>query len=166
MHFVLADMSVCFLKVMYYAEPFMPSHLNWFVFSPSHGIPPSIRNILSYSAFSTFLLLVATLTSEMLVKLQESYHGENLVSHKKYFCLVKPTWCSFFSMLRIKGFYMFRALFVHLQEVLHKRQLVNCVCVMSVMSGLVKPTDITRKQYTKWCLCSTSWGQTRNARNV
>jgi hypothetical protein len=36
-----------------------------------------------------------------------------------------------FSLLRIKGLYMFRALLAHLQEALHKRQLVYCVRVMS-----------------------------------
>jgi hypothetical protein len=36
-----------------------------------------------------------------------------------------------FNLLRIKGFYMFRALLTHLQEVLHKRHLVYCVHVMS-----------------------------------
>jgi hypothetical protein len=37
-----------------------------------------------------------------------------------------------FSLLRIKGLYMFRALLAHLQEALHKRHLVYCVRVMSV----------------------------------
>jgi hypothetical protein len=37
-----------------------------------------------------------------------------------------------FSLLRIKNLYMFRALFAHPEEVLHKRQLVYCVRVMSV----------------------------------
>jgi hypothetical protein len=37
-----------------------------------------------------------------------------------------------FSLLRIKGFYMFRVLLVHPQEALHKRHLVYCVRVMSV----------------------------------
>jgi hypothetical protein len=32
-----------------------------------------------------------------------------------------------FNLLRIKGLYMFRALFAHPQEVLHKRHLVYCV---------------------------------------
>jgi hypothetical protein len=36
-----------------------------------------------------------------------------------------------FSLLRIKGLNMFRALLAHLQEVLHKRQLVYWVRVMS-----------------------------------
>jgi hypothetical protein len=34
-----------------------------------------------------------------------------------------------FSLLRIKGLYMFRALLAHPQEVLHKRHLLYCVCV-------------------------------------
>jgi hypothetical protein len=37
-----------------------------------------------------------------------------------------------FSLLRIKGLYMFRALLAHLQEALHKRHLVYCMRVMSV----------------------------------
>jgi hypothetical protein len=37
-----------------------------------------------------------------------------------------------FSLLRIKGLYMFRALLAYPQEVLHKRHLVYCVRVMSV----------------------------------
>jgi hypothetical protein len=37
-----------------------------------------------------------------------------------------------FSLLRIKGLYMFRALRAHPQEALHKRHLVYCVRVTSV----------------------------------
>jgi hypothetical protein len=37
-----------------------------------------------------------------------------------------------FNLLRIKSLYMFRALLPHPQEVLHKRHLVYCLCVMSV----------------------------------
>jgi hypothetical protein len=37
-----------------------------------------------------------------------------------------------FSLLRIKGLYMFRALLVHPQEALHKRHSICCVSVMSV----------------------------------
>jgi hypothetical protein len=37
-----------------------------------------------------------------------------------------------FSLLRIKGLYMFRALLAHPQEALHKRHLAYCVRVMSV----------------------------------
>jgi hypothetical protein len=36
-----------------------------------------------------------------------------------------------FGVLRIKGLYTFRALLAHPQEVLHKRQLVGCVRIMS-----------------------------------
>jgi hypothetical protein len=36
------------------------------------------------------------------------------------------------NLLRIKGLYMFRALFSHPQEALHKRNLIYCVRVMSV----------------------------------
>jgi hypothetical protein len=58
-----------------------------------------------------------------------------------------------FNLLRIKGLYMFRALFAHTQEALHKRHLVHCVRVMSVDCTsstpiLVQPTDVTCTQYT------------------
>jgi hypothetical protein len=59
-----------------------------------------------------------------------------------------------FSLLRIKGLYMFRALLVHPQKVLNKRHLVYCVRAMyqdwSAAPVLVQPTDITSTQYTKW----------------
>jgi hypothetical protein len=60
----------------------------------------------------------------------------------------------FFNLLRINGPYMFRALLAHPQDLLHKRQLVYCVRVMSVGCTrigveLVQATDITRMQYTK-----------------
>jgi hypothetical protein len=38
-----------------------------------------------------------------------------------------------FSLLKIKGLYMFRALLAHLQEELHKRYLVNCVRIPSTV---------------------------------
>jgi hypothetical protein len=42
-----------------------------------------------------------------------------------------------FSLLRIKGLYMFRALPTHLQETIHKQHLVYCVCyVSSLLAGL------------------------------
>jgi hypothetical protein len=53
-----------------------------------------------------------------------------------------------FNLLRIKGLYMFRALLAHPQDSLHKRPSVYFVCVMSV--GCT--SDLTRTQYTKWCL--------------
>jgi hypothetical protein len=76
-----------------------------------------------------------------------------------------------FSLLRIKSFYMFRALLAHPQDTPHKRHLVCCVRVMLVGCtrievGLVQPTDITRTQYTKYCLCSASLGWGSNARNI
>jgi hypothetical protein len=37
-----------------------------------------------------------------------------------------------FNLLRIKSLYVFRALFAHFQEALHKRHLVYCVRVMSI----------------------------------
>jgi hypothetical protein len=42
-----------------------------------------------------------------------------------------------FNLLRIKGLYVFRALFAHPQEVLYKRNLVYCVRIMSVGCGSV-----------------------------
>jgi hypothetical protein len=80
-----------------------------------------------------------------------------------------------FSLLKIKSLYMFRALLDHPQEALKKRHLVYCVHVMSdgctrteVISNpiLVQPTDITRTQYTKCRLFSTSWWWASNARNM
>jgi hypothetical protein len=74
-----------------------------------------------------------------------------------------------FSLLRIKGLYMFRALLAHHQEALHKRHLVYYVCVMSVGSTtsiLLQPTDITRTQDTKCRLLSASWGWASNARSM
>jgi hypothetical protein len=52
-----------------------------------------------------------------------------------------------FILLRIKGLYMFPALFAHPQEAMNKRHLVYCVCIMSVDCGTVavslpQPTDI------------------------
>jgi hypothetical protein len=78
-----------------------------------------------------------------------------------------------FSLLRIKGLYMFRALLADPQEVLHKRYLVYFVRIMSVGCATIavtatvpQPTDIIRTQYTKCRLCSASWGWASNARNT
>jgi hypothetical protein len=79
-----------------------------------------------------------------------------------------------FNLLRIKILHMFRALFAHLQEALNKRHLVYCMRVMSVVCTrmgvatpiLMQPTDITRKQYTKWRLYRDSWRWASNARNM
>jgi hypothetical protein len=59
-----------------------------------------------------------------------------------------------FSLLRIKGLFMFRALPAHPQEALHMRYLVYCMRV------------ITRTQCTKCRLCIASWGWKSNARNM
>jgi hypothetical protein len=59
-----------------------------------------------------------------------------------------------FNLLSIKGPCMFRALLAHPQEVLHKPHLVYCVCVMSVGC------------YTKWRVCSASWGWASSAENM
>jgi hypothetical protein len=44
-----------------------------------------------------------------------------------------------FSLFSIKGLYMFRALPAHPQEVLRKRHLVYCTCVMSAGCTRVNP---------------------------
>jgi hypothetical protein len=54
-----------------------------------------------------------------------------------------------FSLLRIKGLYMFRALLAHPQEALHKCHFVYCVRVMSV--------DCTRIGGTPTALVSFYW---------
>jgi hypothetical protein len=74
-----------------------------------------------------------------------------------------------FSLLRIKGLYMFRALLAHPQEALHKRHLVYCVyCAAQTALGVLSAynvswlchdcslTDIISTQYTKCRLCSAS----------
>jgi hypothetical protein len=71
-----------------------------------------------------------------------------------------------FSLLRINGLYMFQALLAHPQVALDKRHLEYCVRVMSVGCTRLKPTDITRTQYTKCRLCSASWEWASNARNM
>jgi hypothetical protein len=63
---------------------------------------------------------VVTLRMEHTTTRYENQYSETNVMH------------FLFSLLRIKGLYMFRALLVHLQEALHKRHLVYCVRVMSV----------------------------------
>jgi hypothetical protein len=52
-----------------------------------------------------------------------------------------------FNLLSIKSLYMFRELLAYPQKALHKWHLVYCVRV---------PADITRTQYTKCRLRSTS----------
>jgi hypothetical protein len=50
-----------------------------------------------------------------------------------------------FSLLKIKGLYMFRALLAHPQEALHKQHLVYCVCVMLVVCAK------TGVELQSWC---------------
>jgi hypothetical protein len=72
-----------------------------------------------------------------------------------------------FSLLRIKGLYMFRALLAHPQKALRKRHLVYCVRVMSVgCTRIEDPFQSWCSQYTKCRLCCTSWGLASNARNM
>jgi hypothetical protein len=66
---------------------------------------------------------------------QRLYHGkvDGLVSDVLLTVYSESNVMHFlFNLLRIKSLYMFRALLAHLQEALHKRQLVCCVRVMSV----------------------------------
>jgi hypothetical protein len=125
-------------------------------------------------------------------KLQGSSGGEKICVQLKvcgpciivYQCSESNVMYFLFS-LRIKGLYMFRALVAHLQEALHKRHFVYCMRVMSVGCTrigvnsnpaanwhntqtpiFVYPSDITRTQHTKRCLCISSWGWASNARNV
>jgi hypothetical protein len=56
-----------------------------------------------------------------------------------------------FSLLRIKGLYMLRALIAHPQEALQKRHLVYCVRVMSVGCTRIKV------EMQSWCSTSGTW---------
>jgi hypothetical protein len=67
-----------------------------------------------------------------------------------------------FNLLRIKGFYLFRALPAHLQEVLHNPLGRDC----SETATAPQPSDIIRTQYTKCGLWSASRGSASNARNM
>jgi hypothetical protein len=64
-----------------------------------------------------------------------------------------------FSLLRIKGLYMFRAFLAYPQEEVHKQHTVYCVRVNW------SSADITCTPYTKRRLWSASWGAS-NARNM
>jgi hypothetical protein len=59
-----------------------------------------------------------------------------------------------FNVLRIKGFYMFQALLVHLQEAFHKRHLVYCVRFMSVVATRIgveiRSSPILVSQRPQW----------------
>jgi hypothetical protein len=70
-----------------------------------------------------------------------------------------------FSLLRIKGLYMFRVLLAHPQEVLHKRQLVYCVRQLAE-SGLKFHSNPGAANWHNVLLCSASWGWASNTRNI
>jgi hypothetical protein len=59
-----------------------------------------------------------------------------------------------FILLRIKDLYIFRALLGHPQEVLNKRHLVYCVCIMSIDCGTVavslQPCHSQLKSASHW----------------
>jgi hypothetical protein len=63
---------------------------------------------------------------------------------------------SFFSSLRIKDLYMFRALLAHPQEVLHERHLVYCVRVMLV--GCIRIGVKLVQLRSLWFHCTQSEG--------
>jgi hypothetical protein len=64
-----------------------------------------------------------------------------------------------FSLLRIKGLYIFRALLAHPQEVLHKLHLVYWVSVMSVGCTLIEVG--LHKRHLVYCVRVMSVGCTR-----
>jgi hypothetical protein len=53
-----------------------------------------------------------------------------------------------FMLLRIKGLYMFQALLVHPQEVLHKRHFVYCLHIMSVVCAIAVKLQSWHSQQT------------------
>jgi hypothetical protein len=68
------------------------------------------------------------------------YWGDVVLISIIFLCLsiMKTMWCTFRSiLLRIKGLYMFRALFAHPQEALRKRHLVYCVSIISVVCATI-----------------------------
>jgi hypothetical protein len=50
--------------------------------------------------------------------------------------IMKPMWCTFYSIYWESRASVFRALLAHSQEMLHKRHLVYCVLIMSVVARL------------------------------
>jgi hypothetical protein len=61
-----------------------------------------------------------------------------------------------FSLLRIKGLYMFRAILAHPQEALHKRYLVYCMRIMSVGCGKVA-VKLQPWFSTNWMKSASCW---------
>jgi hypothetical protein len=125
-------------KIILFLSEFCTKSRQLFVFDPTHAtcppIPPSL-NLFTLSASC---------------QQNKSYqYSETNVMH------------ILFSVLRIKGLYMFRALLAHPQEAVHKRH-------QDFTPILVQPTDITRTQYTrtKCRLWSASWGWASNDRNM
>jgi hypothetical protein len=68
-----------------------------------------------------------------------------------------------FSLLKIKGLYLFQALLAHPQEAHHKQHLAYCVCTISAGCGTV--AVYARNIPNAFCV-SASWGSARNARNI
>jgi hypothetical protein len=87
-----------------------------------------VLKILQHWKWNSFVhLLVFYAVTSMFV------HGADYMLKISFdFSIVGPTRCTFvLSLLWIISLYMFRALLAHLQEVLHKQQLVYCMCIMS-----------------------------------
>jgi FtsH-binding integral membrane protein len=88
-----------------------PHFYPYFVFKH----PPSVRSLRNEEFWMLFIhVLIPTICSCILIHAM--------------FRIAGPTGCTFvFSLLGINSLYMFRALFAHLQEALHKQHLVYCV---------------------------------------
>jgi hypothetical protein len=56
-----------------------------------------------------------------------------------------------FSLLRIKGLCMFRALFAHPQEALHKRHLAYCVRIMQFHCNHATANSLSSFQHPIYC---------------
>jgi hypothetical protein len=71
-----------------------------------------------------------------------------------------------FSLLRIKGLYMFQALLAHPKEVLHKQHLVYCVRVMSVGCGAFAVTLQHRTPYSFYRMLGGPWSRLDHQRAI
>jgi hypothetical protein len=106
---------------------------------PSSGVKTTRRVTAQKSAVLIYLVADAWDLASLELFRIEYFHlwKENILIYQ-YQCSETNVMHFSFNLLRIKGLYMFRALLAHPQEVLHKRHLVYCVCVMSVGCTRVK----------------------------
>jgi hypothetical protein len=86
----------------------------------AYPVPRSTTHVFSSKKFSSMPYEPFIVTKVTTLSLPVTQCSEGNVMH------------FLFSLLRIKGLYMFRALLAHPQEALYKRQLVYCERVMSV----------------------------------